>query len=178
MLFSLACFITAGVCLIVDSAINRQVSWSIFPLMSIAFGFLVLSPLLLKKHGLLISMGAASLLAAPYLYLMNLITPGGDWFRPVGLPCAVIGIIALWVFYCLFRFVKINLWYQLAIDFFLSLVIVSPAIDYFISRYLNAPTDWLSLIIHVFAGITASILFAVMGYAKNHKNKAARGNQQ
>ena len=171
MLFTLACFIGAGVCLIVDMAINRHVVWSSYPLLSIALGWLVLSPLLIKKHGLVVSMGAASLLTVPFLYLLNKITPGGDWFQPVGLPSAVIGVAALWAFYCLFRFAKFNLWYKFAVAVFLSAVVVSPAINRFVDIYLQAPTDSLNLVINLFSGVAAAAFLAIMGYASNQKKR-------
>jgi len=171
MLFSLACFAGAGVCLIVDLAINRHVVWSSFPLLSVAFGWLIFAPLWIKKHGLVLSMGAASLLAAPFLFFLNQITPGGDWFRPVGLPCAAIGAIALWIFYFLFRYAKLNLWYKFAIAVFLSAVIISPVINRFADLYTNAATDLLNLVINLFAGVIASAFLAVMGYAADQKKR-------
>ncbi|MDR2686679.1 MAG: hypothetical protein LBB75_02925 [Oscillospiraceae bacterium] len=171
MLFSLACFVGAGVCLIVDTAINGHAVWSPCPLLSIAFGWLIFSPLLIKKHGLVFSMGAASLLVAPFLYLLSPITRGGDWFRPVGLPSAAVGVAALWMFYFLFRFAKFNLWYKSAVAVFLTAVAISPAINRFVDIYMEIPPDSLELTINLFTGVAAAAFLAIMGYARQKKHK-------
>ena len=178
MLFTLACFIGAGVCLIVDIAIHRQVVWSVYPLLSIAFGWLIFSPLLLKKHGLVISMAAASLLSPVFLYLLNKITPGGDWFLPLGLPSAAVGAAALWVFYVLFRFAKINPWYKAAVIVFLSGAVIGPVINHFADLYLGTPTDTLNLAINLFSGVVAAAFLAIRGYAADQRKKQRKQGDQ
>ena len=167
MSFTLVCFIAAGVCLIVNMAINQQITWAAYPLLSILFGWAVLSPLLIKKHGPVLHLSALTFLIFPYLYLLSNITPVSDWFRPIGLPAAIAGVIAIWILYPLFRYAKINILYKSAIAVFLLGVIISPVIEYFVDIYLgDNPFAWYRFI-NIFACFVASAVLGIWGYAKS-----------
>ena len=93
MAYSLACFAAACTCLIVDLAVNGRITWALYPLLSIAFGWAAFSPLFAKKHKTVLVLGSFTVLILPYLNLLSKITPVTDWFMPVGLPSAVAGSI-------------------------------------------------------------------------------------
>jgi hypothetical protein len=174
MLFTLACFVAAGVCLIVDMAMNRQITWAVCPLLSIAFGWAVLSPLSLKKHGILLSLGAVTLLILPYLYLLSRITEATDWFVPVGLPSAIAGIIALWALFLLFRFAKMNIWGKLAIAIFLSGAVISPVVNYFVDTHMGQnPLSW-DTFLTIMVAVVASAVLGILGYMKSKPKDAER----
>lgn len=168
MVFTLTCFVAAGVCLIVDAAINKQITWAAYPLLSLVFGWAVLSPLLIKKHGIILSLCALTLLVLPYLYFMSKITPVTDWFMPLGLPLAISGLIALWLLYPLYRYTKINVWYKSAISVFLLCVVYSPVVNYFVDGYLGVePFGW-DRYLSIFSCIVASAVLGIMGYVKSN----------
>jgi hypothetical protein len=174
MLFTLACFVAAGACLIVDMATNQQITWAFCPFLSIAFGWAVLSPLSLKKHGLLLSLGAVTLLILPYLYLLGKITTTMDWFVPVGLPSAIAGIIALWVLFLLFRFAKMNIWGKLAISIFISGVVISPVVNYFVDMHMGQnPFSW-DIFLTIMVAVIVSAVLGILGYMKLKPNDAER----
>ncbi|MDR1089151.1 MAG: hypothetical protein LBL23_07790 [Coriobacteriales bacterium] len=191
MLFTLACFVAAGVCLIVDMALSQHITWAVHPLLSIVFGWAAVSPLLLTKHGVvivsdtdaittralspsstnkqgvLVSLAAVTLLILPYLYLLGGITATADWFVPVGLPSAITGIIALWILFLLFRFAKMNLWGKLAISIFLLGAVVSPVVNYFVDIYAEqSPFSW-DIFLTIAVAVVASAILGILGYMKS-----------
>jgi peptidoglycan/LPS O-acetylase OafA/YrhL len=174
MLFTLACFVAAGVCLIVDMAINRQITWAVCPLLSIAFGWAVLSPLSAKKQGVLLSLGTATLLILPYLYLLNKITAAMDWFAPIGLPSTIAGIIALWILFFLFRFAKINIWGKLAIAVFLLGAVIGPVVNYFVDTNMGQnPFSW-DTFLTVIVAVAVSAALGISGYVKSKSKYAGK----
>jgi peptidoglycan/LPS O-acetylase OafA/YrhL len=172
MIFTLACFVAAGVCLIVDMASNQQITWAVLPLLSIAFGWAALSPLSVKKHGILLSLCAVTLLTLPYLYLLNRIITTIDWFVPIGLPSAIAGIIALWVLFSLFRFAKMNIWGKLALSIFLLGAVISPVVNYFVDKHTGQnPFSW-DIFLTIMVAVAASAVLGISGYMKSKPGDA------
>ena len=168
MVYTLSCFIAAGVCLIVDIAINRQITWAAYPLLSIAFGWTLLSSLLVKKHKIVSLLCALTLLILPYLYLLSKITPVTDWFLPIGLPSAIAGIIAMWILLPIYLFTKINILNKSAISVFL-IGAVNVAVDYFTDTALGInPFGW-ERWLSIFGCIIAAAVLAILGYIKSKK---------
>ena len=164
--FSLACFIAAGVCLIVDFALNQQITWAAYPLISIAYGVVVSLPLLAKKHEIALMICAFLLLLLPYLYLLSKITPVTDWFAPVGAPSAIVGSIAALLLFPLFRYARINARYKAAITVFLLGAIASPITNYYVDTYLGEnPFHW-TRFLSVFACIVAAAVLGIWGFTK------------
>lgn len=175
MIYTLACFVAVGTCLIVDIAINRQVTWGAYPLLSVSFVWMAASPVFVKKHGVILSLCTFTLLVAPYLYLLSRITPVTDWFMPIGLPSFVCGIIALWILYPLFRYAKITIWYKTAITVILLGVVISPVINYFADIYTGEEPFALNRIISLFSCIVAAAVISILAYVKSQnavKNKS------
>ncbi|MCL2488731.1 MAG: hypothetical protein FWE80_08615 [Oscillospiraceae bacterium] len=177
MLFTLACFIAMGTCLIVDIAINQQITWAAYPLLSIPFCWIILSPLLIKRYGKILAPCVLTLAVLPFLYFLAPITPAGDWFLPLGLPSAVAGIISGWMLYVLFLFTKINIWYKSAVSVFLLGVIVSPVISHFADAYAGTEPSFLSYFINIFSCAIVSAILGILGYQKT-KAKVGSLNQE
>ena len=171
MCFSLACFIAAVVCLIVDLAISKRITWATYPLVSIAFGWAVLTPLLAKKHGVALMLCSLTLFNLPYLFLMSKITPATDWFVPVGLPSAVAGVVSVWLLLLLFRYVKIKMWYKASIAIFWCGVVASTVINYYVNKYEGADPFSLSTILSASLCIIASAALGIIGYKKPKQKK-------
>lgn len=166
MLFSLACFIAMGVCLIVDVAITHTITWAAYPLLSIPFGWMIPSSLLMKKHGIILCPCVLTILGLPYLYLLEKLTPVSDWFFPLGLPSAITGILLGWAIYGLFRFIKINIWYKAAISVLLAGVIASPVINHFVDAFTGTGPSFLSYFINIFSCVVAASVLGIIGYRK------------
>ncbi len=167
MFFTLSCFIATGVCLIVNLAVNNQITWAYYPLLSILFGWLILSPLLLKKQKFIFFLCALTLFTLPYLNLLSKITPVTDWFIPIGLPSFISGIAALWIIFPLFIFSKINVLYKTSIAVFLFGGVVGTIVNYFVDIYINEnPFRWYRYI-DIFVFVVASAVIGIIGYIKS-----------
>ena len=163
--FTLLCFIAVGVCCIVNYAIDQAFTWAFYPILSVPFGFLVLTPALFRKYTASLCVSTAAVF--PFLYFLDRITSGPDWFWKLGLPCAVVGAVFVWILYVLFRFVKINAWYKAAISFLLAGAAVNPIIDFFVDRFSGTETSLFNLLINLFSSLTVSALFGIIGYMKS-----------
>ena len=75
MLFTLACFISMGICIIVDMATSNDMTWSKIVLISLLFGWFVISPVFFPKHQLILSLTVISVLTLPFLYFLEKVTP-------------------------------------------------------------------------------------------------------
>lgn len=164
--FTVACLIAIITCVIVNGAIDNQITWSAYSILSIPLGWLVISPLLIKKYGIPLSLCSITLFVSPYLFLLEKITPVNNWFAPVGLPSAAAGIITMWVFYILFRFLRISLWYKSAIAVFLLGAAVSPVINHYVSAFLNETPTLFHRLINIFPLIVLSALLWLAGYRR------------
>ena len=172
MSYSLFCFIAAGVCFIVNIAIKQQLTWAAYPLISILFGWIVLSPVLVKKHGVILHLCSFTLLVLPYLYFMSRITPVTDWFFSLGLPSAIAGIITCWLLFMLLRHTKISIWYKAAISVFWIGVVIASVINYFVDIYIgNDPFQW-DRLLNTFTSVVAAAVLGIVGYLRKHPTEA------
>jgi hypothetical protein len=172
--FALACFVAAGVCLIVNLAVSQQLTWAAYPLVSITFGWAVLSPLALKRHGIVLSLGIATLFTFPYLYLLGRIVGATEWLVPIGIPASIAGIGSLWVLFCLFRLTKLNVWYKSAVLVFVIGVVTSTVVNYFVDSYAGQnPFTW-DMLLTVVVATTAAVVLGVLGYLRPKPHHAGR----
>ena len=161
--FSVACVISIITCIIVDFAINRQITWSAYAILSVPFGWLILSPLVVKNHGITISLCSLTLFVLPFLFLLDKITPVAGWFAPLGIPSAAVGVPIIWIIYLLFRFFKFNPWYKSAITVFLVGVIGNLVIDYYVNVHLNEGLISLSTLISSAGCAVLAVLLILQG---------------
>ena len=169
MVYTLSCFAAAGVCLIVNLAINQKVTWAAYSLLSVAFGWAILLPLFAKKHKITLLLFALTSLSLPYLSLLSRITPVTDWFIPVGLPSAVIGIAALWILVPLYLHTKMNILYKAAVTLFLIGFVANTAINYCVDVYVGENPFMWSRFLSTFGCLAASAALGILGYTKSDK---------
>ena len=172
MAFSISCIIAIITCLIVNFAIDRAITWALYPLISVPFGWLVLSPLVVRKLGVLFSLCSFMIFVLPFLFLLEKITPVGGWFIGIGIPVTIIGVTLLWLTFLLFRFLKISLWFKTAITVFLAGVIASPLIDHYVNVFLNTTPTFFDRFLSIFPCIAVSVLLIVIGVRR--RNIASR----
>jgi len=170
LVFTISCLIAVGTCVIVNYAIDQRITWAAYPILSVLVGWLIITPTLFRKYIWSLCMLTASVI--PFLYFLERITPVHDWFYPLGLPAAIVGIIYVWVVYLLFRYIKMSIWYQLAISVFLCGVIDNLILNHFISAYHYTETAHLEYIISVFCYVVAFIVLLILGHVKSKMKKA------
>jgi len=161
-----------GVCLIVDFAMNKGVTWASYTLITVPFGWIITVPLLLaKKHRILLSLIAVTVTTIPFLFMLDKITPVRDWAYGISLPVAILSFIISWPVYFMFRYVKISYWYKSAIAVFLYGVIASPVINVIVDRFMEEDISIINLnnIINVFACVVITVLLVFIGMNKQQK---------
>jgi hypothetical protein len=164
MIFSLICVIAIGVPTIVNVAVAKTFTWAAYPTLGVTMAWLLMLPvLLLKKHGVLLGLTLLTLTIWPFLYLIEKFS-GGDWFVPIGLPAAAIGVVTLWLAYAIFRFIKWNMWYKLALITPL-LCLLSQLINALIYRFADDEQSIISIVTNVFACVVLSLTLVIIGYA-------------
>jgi hypothetical protein len=106
MIFTVMCIIAMGVCAIVDIAINRTVTWTYIPVLSIAFGYAIIMPMFAKTHKIELTLCALTITILPFLYFMEKIVWAKDWFHEIALPISVVSVSGMWISYLICRFFK------------------------------------------------------------------------
>ncbi len=97
ILFSAMLIIGIMVCLICNIAISGSLTWSLIPVCSIVFAWLVSFPsIVLGKRGLAASLLSLSIFIFPYLFLLGIFTEVKEVFS-VGAAVAAAAIVFLWI---------------------------------------------------------------------------------
>ena len=172
IIFSFACITAILACSIVDFAINRRITWALYPILSVPFGWFVLSPAVVKKIGTPLALCSLMVFVLPYLYLMDKITPVQGWFTPIGIPSVIVGVPLIWLIYLLFRFIKINFWFKASITVFLAGVVANPIINHFINVYTQEEPSFFLRFINIFPCFVAAVLLLILGIGKKREAAA------
>ena len=107
VIVSLSHSMTIGIVATVNIAVSTELTWALYPILSIIFAWAIASTAILSKNRkLLVTFFVTSALLIPYLYLLEKLTPLDGWFIGYALPIAIISIITIWVFY--FAFAKLR----------------------------------------------------------------------
>lgn len=142
LLFSATLLIGIMVCLICNIAISGNLTWSLIPISSIVFVWVVSFPsIILGKKGMLISLISLSAFVIPYLFLLSRLIKVKEVFS-VGVIMAVASILFLWVIAAIWnrvgktrKLIALGMIFLLAIPFIviinviLSRMIVEPVLD-------------------------------------------------
>ena len=166
-IFSILCFIAIGVCVIVNYSIARTITWALYPIISVTYGWLIGIPVIFRKY--ILSICSATVLSIPFLYLLDIITPGKSWFVPLGIPSTVIGIIALWLSYLLFRYLKMNLLYKFAVSPCLLGLGANLLINRYVDSFTGTPESFLNKFINIFSYTVSILVLIVLGYLRDKK---------
>ena len=166
LLFSATLLIGIMVCLICNIAISGNLTWSLIPISSIVFVWVVSFPsIILGKKGMLISLISLSAFVIPYLFLLSRLIKVKEVFS-VGVIMAVASILFLWVIAAIWnrvgktrKLIALGMIFLLAIPFMviinviLSRMIVEPVLDIW---------DMLS----IFILLILAFIFFICDYAK------------
>lgn len=132
--FSATLLIGIMVCLICNIAISGNLTWSLIPVSSIIFAWVISFPsTILGKRGIIVSLISLSVFIIPYLFLLGSLLKAKEVFS-VGAAMAVVSIVFLWiivaVFKCTRKLVALGTTFLLAIPFMIIVnVILSKMIE-------------------------------------------------
>lgn len=102
-LFTVTFFIGIVVCLTCDIAISGHLTWSLIPISSIAFAWVISFPgMLLGKKGIVVSLISLSIFVIPYLYLLSFLIKVHTVFT-IGTAMAIPALVFLWLLSIIFN---------------------------------------------------------------------------
>ena len=140
ILFSATLFIGIMVCLICNIAISGNLTWSLIPVSSIVFAWVISFPsIILGKRGIIVSFISLSVFIVPYLFLLGSLLKVKEVFS-VGAVIAVTSIVFLWIIVAVFKRIKSKLValgttflstipYMIIVNVVLSKMIDEPVLD-------------------------------------------------
>lgn len=156
------------VCVICNLAISEKLTWALYPLVSIVFAWLVITPqFVFRNRKMEWTLLSLCVFLIPFLACIERVSNTVGWLRPIGIPISIAAMVYLW--FVLYPLKKIkNKWYAsgIALGFLLPFNIVVNAV---LARTVGEPLFdvWDALA----AGIVAVLLavFLIIGYARNQK---------
>lgn len=172
--FSLLLFVGIAVCAICNMAISHAFTWSLYPISSIIFAWLVLIPTIrYGEKGILGSLIACTIFIAPFLYVLNSIIKTSSMFLPVGLSAAAVGAVYLWIIFFLFKGLKTRKFLAAAITVLLSVpvyMLFSFILSKLISEVFIDVWDVMDISIAVTAAIVLFIIDLIVQRRARIKN--------
>lgn len=103
ILFSATLLIGIMVCLICNIAISGNLTWSLIPVSSIVFAWVISFPsIILGKRGIIVSLISLSVFIVPYLFLLGSLLKAKEVFS-VGAVMAAVSIVFLWIIAAVFK---------------------------------------------------------------------------
>ena len=166
ILFSVTLLIGIMVCLICNIAISGNLTWSLIPISSIVFAWVISFPsIILGKRGVVVSLISLSVFIIPYLFLLGNLIKVKEVFS-VGAVVAVTSIVFLWIIAATFnrigktrKLIALGTTFLLAIPF---VIIVNVILSKMIEEPIFDIWDMLSIFILL---IFATVSF-ICDYAK------------
>lgn len=166
IIFSAILLIGLMVCTICDVAISGNLTWSLIPISSIIFTWVVSFPItILGKKGILGSLMSISIFIIPYLYILSSLIKAKAVFS-IGAIMALISIMYMWFIFWIFNRLKIRKLFATGITFLLSIPYML-LINVILSRMISEPIIDLWDILSIFILLIFSFVFFVWDYAKN-----------
>ncbi|MEY8518062.1 helix-turn-helix transcriptional regulator [Lachnospiraceae bacterium 29-84] len=166
ILFSITLFVGMMVCLICDIAISGDFTWSLVPVSSIVFAWVISFPsIILGKRGIIVSFLSLSVFIIPFLFLLSSFIKVKEVFT-VGSIIAVASIVFLWVIAAIFiRIGKNRKWMALGIVFLLNIPFMF-IINVILSKMLAEPVFESWDMFSVFLWIALAFISFLCGYAR------------
>lgn len=174
ILFSVTLLIGIIVCLICNIAISGNLTWSLIPVSSIVFAWVISFPsMILGKRGIIVSLISLSAFIVPYLFLLGSFIKAKEVFS-VGAVVAVVSIVFLWIIVAVFnligkerKLVALGTTFVLAIPF---VIIVNIILSHMIAEPILDVWDMLS----IFMLLTLAFISFICNYAKKGIDKIIR----
>lgn len=142
------------VCVICDLAFSGGFTWSLFPISSIVFGWLVVFPVLkFGVKGIWGSLLAVSVFILPFLLVLDRLIPSDGLILSIGIWTSAISLVFLWIVFALFQFLRTRKWVAAAVSLLLGIPLCL-CINGSLSAMIAAP------LVDVWDGMTFAILIA------------------
>lgn len=166
VIFSTTLLIGLIVCAICDIAISGNLTWSLIPISSIIFAWVVLFPvMILGKKGFLGSLISISIFIIPYLYILSDLINVKAVFS-IGVIMSLISIVYIWIIFGIFNHSKMRKLFAIGL-IFLSSIPFMILVNVILSRLISEPIIDVWDILSVFIMLTVAFAFFICDYAKN-----------
>jgi len=153
--FSAILFIGIVVCAIIDVAISGSFSWSLIPIASCVFTFIVFAPSIkFGERGIVFSLIALTIFVIPFLFVLNNLIESDGMIISIGFWISIISIVYLWIDYILYKKMNTRIWLATAIIVFLAIPL-SFIISLVLSKFIYSP------VVDVWDIMTYAILFLI-----------------
>ena len=166
IIFSTTLLIGLIVCAICDIAISGSLTWSLIPISSIIFAWVISFPvMILGKKGFLGGLISISIFMIPYLYILsNLINVKAVF--SIGAIMSLISIVYIWILFGIFNRLKMRKLFATGL-IFLSSIPFMILVNVILSRLISEPIIDVWDILSVFIMLIVAFAFFVCDYAKN-----------
>lgn len=159
------------ICIICDLALSNGLTWSLYPISSIVFAWLVIIPLFhFNKNNIIIALSSLCVFIIPFLFVIEHLTDGDKWLIPLGIPLSIATIIYFWLVCYLFTKTNLNKWYASGIAFILAIPL-SLIINYTVFKFSNKILYfdvWDALSIGLLV-VVSIVLFSIGFVSKNNQ---------
>ena len=136
--FSLVLLLGVITCSICDMAISHGFTWSLYPISTSIFVWLISIPVIkFGKKGIMYSLISLSVFIIPFILVLNAIIEGKTLLVPIGIRMSLITVVFLWLVYLIFRFLKNRILVATAISLLLIIplcLIINVSLSIFISE--------------------------------------------
>lgn len=166
LVFSATLLIGIMVCLICNIAISGNLTWSLIPVSSIVFAWVISFPsIILGKRGVIVSLISLSVFIVPYLFLLSSLIKTKEVFS-IGTVMAVTSIIFLWIIVAVFnRIGKEKKLVALGITFLLAIPLVI-IVNVILSKMIGQPIFDVWDMLSVFIFLILAFVSFICDYAK------------
>lgn len=169
-IFSSVIIFICLVCGIINYSVNQQISWSLYPIGALVMIWAFLAPLLTSlKMKQWISFAGLSITLIPYLFLIEQLSGGGNWFIPLALPIALVFLAALGGSIFAFSQKGISKWYATAIAVFLFGVLANYEVKQMVNSYVATEQNDIYSHTSVYSFALLSALLVLIGFNKKIK---------
>ena len=166
ILFSVTLLIGIMVCLICNIAISGNLTWSLVPVCSIVFAWVISFPsIILGKRGVVVSLISLSVFIIPYLFLLGNLVKMKEVFS-VGAVVAVISIVFLWIIAATFNYIgKTRKLIALGTTFLLTIPFVI-IVNVVLSKMIEEPIFDIWDMLSIFILLIFAFVSFICDYAK------------
>lgn len=166
IIFSATLLIGLMVCAICDITISGNLTWSLIPISSIIFTWVVSFPIIiLGRRGIIGSLISISIFVIPYLYILSDLIKAKAVFS-IGAIMALISMVYIWFIFGIFNRLKTRKLFAAGIIFLLAIPCVL-LVNIILSRIVLEPIIDIWDILSIFILLIISFAFFVCDYAKN-----------
>lgn len=168
IIFSTTLLIGLIVCAICDIAISGNLTWSLIPISSIIFAWVVSFPvMILGKKGIPGGLMSISIFVIPYLYILSDLLNVKAVFS-IGAIMSLISIVYIWIIFGIFNRLKMRKLFAAGL-IFLSAIPFMILVNVILSRLISEPIIDVWDILSVFIMLIVAFAFFICDYAKSKR---------